>query len=219
MTVVAVIFTPIVLIYQGWTYWVFRRRVDVPPRSRRDLSRAAAGPEAASSLACCRDRSGRTAGCPRRSPSRSACATARLAIAQARPAGRRDQRARSWAAPGSRRWAGRWSAARRSCSPRAPASAGPRRSSPSGSAARSSRTCRRRCSGAAVGAGPALGGGRAERRGRRCWRRAASTRSTATSRATCRSSCWRSIVPVVVVVRSLAVGRRRRAHGRRSPCR
>jgi cytochrome bd ubiquinol oxidase subunit II len=31
MTVVAVIFTPIVLIYQGWTYWVFRKRVAAPP--------------------------------------------------------------------------------------------------------------------------------------------------------------------------------------------
>ncbi len=29
MTVVAVIFTPIVLIYQGWTYYVFRKRVSV----------------------------------------------------------------------------------------------------------------------------------------------------------------------------------------------
>jgi cytochrome bd ubiquinol oxidase subunit II len=27
MTVVAVVFTPLVLLYQGWTYWVFRRRV------------------------------------------------------------------------------------------------------------------------------------------------------------------------------------------------
>jgi cytochrome bd ubiquinol oxidase subunit II len=27
MTVVAVIFTPIVLLYQGWTYWIFRKRV------------------------------------------------------------------------------------------------------------------------------------------------------------------------------------------------
>jgi cytochrome d ubiquinol oxidase subunit II len=27
MTVVAVIMTPLVLIYQGWTYWVFRKRV------------------------------------------------------------------------------------------------------------------------------------------------------------------------------------------------
>jgi cytochrome d ubiquinol oxidase subunit II len=27
MTWVAVIFTPIVLIYQGWTYWIFRRRI------------------------------------------------------------------------------------------------------------------------------------------------------------------------------------------------
>ena len=33
MTVVAVLFTPLVLLYQGWTYWVFRRRVsvDLPP--------------------------------------------------------------------------------------------------------------------------------------------------------------------------------------------
>jgi cytochrome d ubiquinol oxidase subunit II len=29
MTVVAAIFTPIVLLYQGWTYWVFRRRIGV----------------------------------------------------------------------------------------------------------------------------------------------------------------------------------------------
>lgn len=28
MTVVAVVFTPLVLLYQGWTYWVFRRRID-----------------------------------------------------------------------------------------------------------------------------------------------------------------------------------------------
>jgi cytochrome bd ubiquinol oxidase subunit II len=29
MTVVAVIFTPIVLCYQAWTYWVFRKRITV----------------------------------------------------------------------------------------------------------------------------------------------------------------------------------------------
>jgi len=29
MTVVAVIFTPIVLVYQSWTYWIFRRRISV----------------------------------------------------------------------------------------------------------------------------------------------------------------------------------------------
>ena len=27
MTIVALVFTPIVLIYQGWTYWIFRKRV------------------------------------------------------------------------------------------------------------------------------------------------------------------------------------------------
>ncbi|HLT10479.1 MAG TPA: cytochrome d ubiquinol oxidase subunit II [Micromonosporaceae bacterium] len=34
MTWVAVVFTPIVLLYQGWTYWVFRKRLrvsDIPP--------------------------------------------------------------------------------------------------------------------------------------------------------------------------------------------
>ncbi|MFG2919656.1 cytochrome d ubiquinol oxidase subunit II [Kitasatospora sp. NPDC048298] len=29
MTVVAAIFTPLVLLYQGWTYWVFRKRIGV----------------------------------------------------------------------------------------------------------------------------------------------------------------------------------------------
>jgi cytochrome d ubiquinol oxidase subunit II len=27
MTIVAAIFTPLVLLYQGWTYWVFRTRI------------------------------------------------------------------------------------------------------------------------------------------------------------------------------------------------
>jgi cytochrome d ubiquinol oxidase subunit II len=31
MTIVAVIFLPIVLIYQGWTYWIFRKRVSSEP--------------------------------------------------------------------------------------------------------------------------------------------------------------------------------------------
>jgi cytochrome d ubiquinol oxidase subunit II len=31
MTIVAVIFVPIVLVYQGWTYWVFRKRVSNNP--------------------------------------------------------------------------------------------------------------------------------------------------------------------------------------------
>jgi cytochrome d ubiquinol oxidase subunit II len=29
MTVVAVIFTPVVLVYQAWSYWVFRKRIAV----------------------------------------------------------------------------------------------------------------------------------------------------------------------------------------------
>ncbi len=35
MTIVAIIFTPIVLLYQGWTYWVFRKRI-----GRDDLAAA-----------------------------------------------------------------------------------------------------------------------------------------------------------------------------------
>ena len=37
MTVVAVIFTPLVLLYQGWTYWIFRKRISsgrIPDVSR-----------------------------------------------------------------------------------------------------------------------------------------------------------------------------------------
>jgi cytochrome d ubiquinol oxidase subunit II len=39
MTVVAVVFTPVVLAYQSWTYWVFRKRIaahHIPPVSRPD---------------------------------------------------------------------------------------------------------------------------------------------------------------------------------------
>lgn len=31
MTIIALIFTPIVLVYQGWTYWVFRKRIGAKP--------------------------------------------------------------------------------------------------------------------------------------------------------------------------------------------
>lgn len=40
MTVVAVIFTPVVLAYQGWTYWVFRKRIathHIPPQPSADV--------------------------------------------------------------------------------------------------------------------------------------------------------------------------------------
>jgi cytochrome d ubiquinol oxidase subunit II len=33
MTIVALVFTPIVLLYQGWTYWVFRKRVSADPKT------------------------------------------------------------------------------------------------------------------------------------------------------------------------------------------
>ena len=42
MTVVAVMFTPLVLIYQGWTYWVFRERVSVAADGRRGVTGAVA---------------------------------------------------------------------------------------------------------------------------------------------------------------------------------
>ena len=51
MTVVAVIFLPIVLIYQGWTYHVFRHRIGggelIPVRQPPDGPAALAGSEPA----------------------------------------------------------------------------------------------------------------------------------------------------------------------------
>lgn len=32
MTIVAVIFVPVVLVYQGWTYWIFRKRITSDPQ-------------------------------------------------------------------------------------------------------------------------------------------------------------------------------------------
>jgi cytochrome d ubiquinol oxidase subunit II len=45
MTWVAVIFTPVVLVYQGWTYWVFRKRIathHIPPATPADVTVGAA---------------------------------------------------------------------------------------------------------------------------------------------------------------------------------
>ena len=33
MTIVAVIFVPLVLVYQGWSYWVFRKRIESKPET------------------------------------------------------------------------------------------------------------------------------------------------------------------------------------------
>jgi cytochrome d ubiquinol oxidase subunit II len=33
MTIVALVFVPIVLIYQGWSYWVFRKRIEAKPEA------------------------------------------------------------------------------------------------------------------------------------------------------------------------------------------
>lgn len=47
MTVVAVVFTPLVLLYQGWTYWIFRKRISatrVPDMSAGGSAAAAAAP-------------------------------------------------------------------------------------------------------------------------------------------------------------------------------
>ncbi|HET6166772.1 MAG TPA: cytochrome d ubiquinol oxidase subunit II, partial [Marmoricola sp.] len=44
MTWVAVVFTPIVLCYQGWTYWVFRKRIStrhIPPVDPAQIPAAA----------------------------------------------------------------------------------------------------------------------------------------------------------------------------------
>jgi cytochrome d ubiquinol oxidase subunit II len=47
MSVVALLFTPLVLAYQGWTYWVFRQRVlpDREPAKSLGAREGAAGPE------------------------------------------------------------------------------------------------------------------------------------------------------------------------------
>jgi cytochrome bd ubiquinol oxidase subunit II len=45
MTVVAIIFLPLVLAYQAWTYWVFRKRITAPPQSAAvPPGRPASGP-------------------------------------------------------------------------------------------------------------------------------------------------------------------------------
>ena len=46
MTVVAVIFLPLVLAYQGWTYWVFRKRVTGPAAAPAAPAAPAAAPKA-----------------------------------------------------------------------------------------------------------------------------------------------------------------------------
>jgi cytochrome d ubiquinol oxidase subunit II len=48
MTVVACIFLPLVIAYQAWTYWVFRRRVTAPPASASASSLSAPASSAAS---------------------------------------------------------------------------------------------------------------------------------------------------------------------------
>jgi cytochrome d ubiquinol oxidase subunit II len=44
MTIVALIFTPIVLVYQGWSYWVFRARVQGPVQGDPDGVEPTTGP-------------------------------------------------------------------------------------------------------------------------------------------------------------------------------
>ena len=43
MTIVAAIFVPFVLLYQGWTYWVFRKRLTRPPEAHTSVPVAGAG--------------------------------------------------------------------------------------------------------------------------------------------------------------------------------
>ena len=49
MTGVAVVFTPIVLVYQGWTYWVFRKRISVHHIPEAVLAGESAGDQPAGS--------------------------------------------------------------------------------------------------------------------------------------------------------------------------
>ena len=48
MTVVAASSSPLVLLYQGWTYWVFRKRVAAPRVGSEDDTEAAGPPPATS---------------------------------------------------------------------------------------------------------------------------------------------------------------------------
>jgi cytochrome d ubiquinol oxidase subunit II len=50
MTVVAAIFAPIVLLYTGWTYWVFRRRLARPPVGPAGVGPTGGGGEEAGEL-------------------------------------------------------------------------------------------------------------------------------------------------------------------------
>ena len=49
MTVVAVVLVPVVLLYQGWTYWVFRQRLSAedfaPTRNPIDAVRGDSAPD------------------------------------------------------------------------------------------------------------------------------------------------------------------------------
>jgi cytochrome bd ubiquinol oxidase subunit II len=44
LTIIAGIFTPLVLLYQGWTYWVFRKRITVEPVTVTPLAPPQPGP-------------------------------------------------------------------------------------------------------------------------------------------------------------------------------
>jgi cytochrome d ubiquinol oxidase subunit II len=46
MTWVALLFTPVVLAYQGWTYWVFRHRVGGTPVPSVLPAKPSSGPAA-----------------------------------------------------------------------------------------------------------------------------------------------------------------------------
>ena len=87
MTVVAVLLVPFVLLYQGWTYWVFRRRVSAEdfgdvrtPLDLLDAARVepkAGGPAASSAPAAC--------GASRAGARASSAARRRAAARRARP--------------------------------------------------------------------------------------------------------------------------------------
>jgi cytochrome d ubiquinol oxidase subunit II len=47
MTIVAIVFLPVVMIYQGWTYHVFRKRLGTPAGSEPPPSASPSGPSPA----------------------------------------------------------------------------------------------------------------------------------------------------------------------------
>ena len=184
MTWVAGVLTPLVLLYQGWTYWVFRKRISThahpgrhgpdvrqacPPLERAVLVRREAARPASAPVRPSRPRLRRR--CGRARPAHGGAGRRAGAPARARPGRRGDRRRRRWPSWGRRSRGspsssprGRWSTAVQERFAHRAATARRRRAAGAGGRAR------RRAGSAVAGAGE---GPRWSR-----WPRGGSTRSS-----------------------------------------